>query len=74
MQSGGTSVASPVIAGVFGANGGPVIAGSLYAAGVKLNDVKMGINGSCGGTYFCSARTGYDGPTGRGTPTGENGF
>lgn len=69
---GGTSVAAPVIGGLFGANGGKVVAGSVYT--VPVNDVVAGSNGSCAGTYFCNARTGFDGPTGRGTPKGEAGF
>ena len=33
-----------------------------------LYDVTSGSNGSCGGTHFCTAGPGYDGPTGLGTP------
>jgi hypothetical protein len=32
--------------------------------------VTSGSNGSCGGTYLCTAGTGYDSPTGLGTPNG----
>ena len=71
---GGTSVGAPLIAGIYGANGGTVRLGSLYGSTVKLNDVTTGSNGTCGGTYFCKARVGYDGPTGLGTPTSEAGF
>jgi hypothetical protein len=79
---GGTSVAAPLVGGIYGANGGTVMLGSLYGAGVTLNDVTWGSNGNptkgqsgyCGGTYYCSAYKGYDGPTGLGTPTGETGF
>jgi hypothetical protein len=71
---GGTSVGAPLIGGIYGAKGATVTRGSLYAAGVHLNDVTTGSNGSCGGTYFCNARVGYDGPTGLGTPAGEAGF
>ena len=28
----------------------------------------FGSNGSCGGSYLCTAKAGYDGPTGLGTP------
>src|SRR5206468_5449845 len=31
---------------------------------------KSGSNGSCGGTYLCTAGVGYDGPTGIGSPNG----
>lgn len=33
-----------------------------------------GTNGSCSTTYLCTARTGYDGPTGLGTPEGATAF
>jgi hypothetical protein len=31
-------------------------------------DVTSGSNGSCGGSYLCTGKAGYDGPTGNGTP------
>ena len=66
---GGTSVAAPVVGGIYAVNGGAVNYGSNpYANTGSLNDVTTGSNGSCGGTYFCSAGAGYDGPTGLGTP------
>ncbi|HEY3811607.1 MAG TPA: S53 family peptidase [Caulobacteraceae bacterium] len=73
---GGTSVAAPLVAGLYGVNGGSVNAGSnpYGAAAGSLNDVTSGVNGSCGGTYFCTAGTGYDGPTGLGTPNGVVAF
>jgi hypothetical protein len=36
--------------------------------------VTSGSNGSCSTSYFCTARTGYDGPTGWGTPNGTAAF
>jgi len=72
---GGTSVAAPLIGGIYGANGGAVNYGSTpYANTGALFDVTSGSNGSCGGTYFCTARAGYDGPTGLGTPNGITAF
>ena len=72
---GGTSVAAPLIGGIYGANGGGVTYGSNpYANTGALYDVTSGSNGSCGGTYFCTARAGYDGPTGLGTPNGITAF
>ena len=72
---GGTSVAAPLIGGVYGANGAAVNYGSNpYANTGALYDVTSGSNGSCGGTYFCTARAGYDGPTGLGTPNGITAF
>jgi hypothetical protein len=73
-EVGGTSVSAPLVGGIYGVNGGAVTLGSIYGTVVKLNDVTTGSNGSCGGTYFCTAKPGYDGPTGRGTPTNTVGF
>ena len=72
---GGTSVAAPLLGGIYGVNGGSVNYGSSpYTNTASLNDVISGSNGSCGGTYFCTAGVGYDGPTGLGTPKGTNAF
>jgi subtilase family serine protease len=66
---GGTSVAAPLIAGVYGVNGTAVNYGSdPYNHTAALYDVTSGSNGSCGGSYLCTAGPGYDGPTGLGTP------
>ena len=75
---GGTSVSSPIVAGVYALAGTPV-AGSYpnaypYATPSALNDVTSGSNGSCGGGYLCTAVPGYDGPTGLGTPNGVRAF
>jgi subtilase family serine protease len=75
---GGTSVASPLTAGVFGLAGN---ASSLDAAKgfwtlkkkaykKELHDITTGDNGTCNPTYLCTAGKGYDGPTGWGTPNG----
>jgi hypothetical protein len=74
MIFGGTSASAPIVAGLYGANGRTFVVGSEYGATVNLNDVITGHNGSCGGTYFCTAGKGYDGPTGLGTPSSEHGF
>jgi subtilase family serine protease len=74
---GGTSVASPVIASVYAlaGNAGSVTYGSYsYSHTGSLHDITGGSNGSCGGTYLCTAVAGYDGPTGNGTPNGTGGF
>jgi Subtilase family len=72
---GGTSVAAPLIGGIYGVNGKKVknYAQTLYKKD-KLFDVTSGNNGSCGGSYFCTAMPGYDGPTGLGTPNGPSSF
>ena len=72
---GGTSVSAPLIGGIYGVTGHtPTGAASIYANASQLNDVTSGTNGSCGGTYFCTAGAGYDGPTGNGTPNGTGPF
>jgi subtilase family serine protease len=60
---GGTSVASPIIASVYAlaGNAASVTYGSYpYSHTSSLFDVTSGSNGSCGGTYLCTAGTGYD--------------
>jgi hypothetical protein len=79
---GGTSASSPFIAGVIALAGNPAKyadASSFYAPAAQtgLNDVVGGTNGlfqDCGGDYQCNAVTGYDGPTGMGTPNGLSAF
>ena len=76
---GGTSVASPIIASVYALAGNTSsITYGAYPYGhdssATLNDVTSGSNGSCGGSYLCTAGPGYDGPTGLGTPNGAGGF
>lgn len=72
---GGTSVAAPLTAAIYGVNGGSVNYGqNPYQNTSSLFDVTSGSNGSCGGTYLCTAQPGYDGPTGLGTPNGATAF
>lgn len=76
-QVGGTSLSSPLIAAVYAlaGNTGSITAGSYpYAHTASLFDVTTGSNGSCSGSYLCTAGPGYDGPTGLGTPNGTGGF
>jgi subtilase family serine protease len=75
---GGTSASSPIIASVYALAGTPS-SGSYpssfpYAHTSALNDVTSGSNGSCTTSYFCTATSGYDGPTGLGTPEGVTAF
>ncbi len=87
MVFGGTSVASPLLGGIYGEVGincgsssgssnNAYCASKLWTSGgtSTFHDVTSGNNGSCGGTYFCNAETGYDGPTGWGTPSGDTAF
>jgi subtilase family serine protease len=74
MVFGGTSVASPLVAGVFGVANNGADPSVPYAHPSALFDVVGGSNGSCGGTYLCTSVAGYDGPTGLGTPNGTGAF
>ncbi len=76
---GGTSLSSPLIAGVYALTGGlpagKLAANILYTNnGLNFHDVTNGSNGSCGAFSMCNAISGYDGPTGVGTPNGIGGF
>ncbi|MFB7948847.1 peptidase S8 [Kitasatospora phosalacinea] len=75
---GGTSAAAPIIAGVYALGGAPSSGSSPasfpYAHTTALFDVTTGSNGSCSPSYLCKAATGYDGPTGLGTPNGTTAF
>ncbi|MBD0739795.1 putative Ig domain-containing protein [Streptomyces sp. CBMA29] len=75
---GGTSASSPIIASVYALAGTPAAgttpASYPYSHTGSLNDVTSGSNGSCGGSYLCTAKAGYDGPTGLGTPNGTAAF
>jgi subtilase family serine protease len=73
MVFGGTSASAPIIGSVF-ARGGHTAPSTPYAATSGLNDVTSGSNGSCGGSYLCTAVAGFDGPTGLGTPLGTGAF
>ncbi|MGW0831686.1 putative Ig domain-containing protein [Streptomyces prunicolor] len=75
---GGTSASSPIIAGVYALAGTPgssdYPAKYPYSHTSNLYDVTSGNNGTCSTSYFCTAGTGYDGPTGWGTPDGTAAF
>jgi subtilase family serine protease len=74
---GGTSVSAPIIGGVYALAGNASLityGSSSYSLGASLFDVTSGSNGSCGGTYLCTAGPFYDGPTGNGTPNGTGAF
>jgi len=75
LRFGGTSVAAPIIAALYGLNGqGANFGADPYAHPDALFDVTAGSNGVCGAPYLCTAGPGYDGPTGLGTPDGTNAF
>ncbi|MGW9028618.1 Kelch repeat-containing protein [Streptomyces sp. NPDC055722] len=79
LQVGGTSLSSPLVAAMYALAGAPT-PGTYpvtypYAdtnAG-DLTDVTAGSDGYCG-NQLCNARTGWDGPTGLGSPVGVGAF
>lgn len=73
-QYGGTSLSSPIVASVYALSGNTAgYANTIpYAHTSGLFDVTSGSNGTC--SYFCSAKSGWDGPTGLGTPNGTSAF
>jgi subtilase family serine protease len=78
LEVGGTSESSPLIAATFALAGTPA-AGTYpssypYAHASDLYDITSGANGTCSPTYLCTAGTGYDGPTGLGSPDGVGAF
>ncbi len=74
-QVGGTSLASPLIAGIYALAGG--VSDNANSGQVpyenfsnsSTHDVTNGSNGNCN-TIMCKAGLGYDGPTGLGSPEG----
>ena len=74
---GGTSAAAPIIASVYALAGTPGAsdypASYPYSHTGNLFDVTSGSNGTCGAP-MCTAGTGWDGPTGLGTPNGTAAF
>ncbi|HTU78275.1 MAG TPA: S53 family peptidase [Solirubrobacteraceae bacterium] len=72
----GTSAATAILAGIMAHSGSftrSLGAQVFYEYPDMLFDVTKGKNGECGGKktrYLCTAKRGYDGPTGWGTPDG----
>jgi subtilase family serine protease len=73
-QYGGTSESSPIIASVYALAGTGYSNATPYAHTSSLNDITSGSNGTCPTTQWCNARSGWDGPTGLGTPNGTGAF
>ena len=75
---GGTSASAPIIASTYALAGAPAAtdkpASYLYAHTGNLFDVTSGSNGTCSPTLLCTAASGWDGPTGLGTPNGLGAF
>src|ERR1700677_2215745 len=75
-EVGGTSASSPMLAAMFALAGNPgsTPADDIYTHTSDFYDVTSGSDGSCSPAYLCTAETGYDGPTGIGTPDGIAGL
>src|SRR5829696_3713783 len=78
---GGTSVSAPIIASVYALAGNTINYGEYpYSHTSSLYDVVSGRNGRCSNrktaskAYLCTGVTGYDGPSGLGTPNGVGAF
>jgi subtilase family serine protease len=74
---GGTSASAPIVGAVYALAGNEstiTYASYAYSHTGSLTDITSGSNGSCGGTFLCTAGAGYDGPTGNGTPLGIGAF
>jgi hypothetical protein len=75
---GGTSASAPIIASTYALAGVPSsstkTASLPYAHTGNLYDVTSGNNGTCSPSLLCTAATGWDGPTGLGTPNGTTAF
>ena len=75
MVFGGTSASAPLIGALFALRNGTInAASSVYSHTGNLRDVTSGSNGTCTVSYYCKSGTGYDGPTGLGTPVGLGAF
>jgi subtilase family serine protease len=73
-KMGGTSLSTPIVASIYALTTQRRSVRSAYSFPKYLHDVTSGSNGVCAPKYLCTARTGYDGPTGMGTPKGTNDF
>jgi subtilase family serine protease len=73
---GGTSASAPIVGSVYALSGttADYPASYTWAHASELNDVTSGTNGTCPTEVWCTARTGWDGPTGLGTPKGTAAF
>jgi hypothetical protein len=74
-----------MVAGIYGlaGNGATMTTAGLYQHPQSFFDITKGNNAlllghtpgqDCGSDYLCTAKPGYDAPTGLGTPDGIGGF
>jgi hypothetical protein len=75
-EVGGTSASSPMLAAMYALAGNPgtTPANDIYTHTSNFFDITSGNDGTCNPAYLCTAQTGYDGPTGIGTPNGITGL
>jgi subtilase family serine protease len=73
---GGTSASAPIIASVYAmaGRGTSYPASYTWAHASGLNDVTTGSNGTSTTAAWTKSRTGWDGPSGLGTPKGTSSF
>jgi hypothetical protein len=75
---GGTSASAPIVASVYALAGTPSSStkppATPYSHTGNLYDVTSGSNGSCSPSVLCTGTSGWDGPTGLGTPNGTAAF
>jgi len=76
MVFGGTSASAPIIGSVYALSGNTTgYANAVpYTHTSALFDVTSGSNGTCPTSQWCNARSGWDGPSGLGTPNGASAF
>ena len=76
MVFGGTSAAAPLVGAVHALAGSSSSSAATLYSGASVFDVTSGSNGRCRRTILavCRAGSGWDGPTGVGTPNGGGGL
>ena len=69
---GGTSLSTPLVAGMYALGGGegPTVGAYPFYRAPSVHDIVSGTNGSCAPAALCTAGPGFDGPTGLGSPLG----
>jgi hypothetical protein len=71
---GGTSLATPLVAGMYALGGGegPTVGAYPFYRAPSVHDILGGFNGPCAPAPagLCTAGPGFDGPTGLGSPAG----
>lgn len=74
---GGTSIGAPIVSAVIAMGKHPehyFTAQHVYDHANQFNNITYGSDGICSVTYLCTATGGYSGPTGLGSPNGNQPF